>query len=44
LSKDPTAQFLGFGSKEPALVVAGSKPLAPELPPENPILVLKIVK
>src|SRR5215472_11824513 len=38
LSKDPTAQFLGFGSQKPALVVAESKPLVPELLPENPIL------
>jgi len=42
-SEDPTAQLLGFDGQAPALVVAESKPLAPELLPENPILFLEIV-
>jgi hypothetical protein len=40
--ENPTAEYLGFGRQAPALVIAESKPLVPELLPQNPILFLEV--
>src|SRR5580704_1346686 len=43
LSKNPSAELLGFGCQASALVVAEAKPFVSQLLPQNPIFLLKIV-